>query len=130
MDTLRLVDEARFASAFSFKYSSRPGTPAADLEDHVPEETKSERLARLQERVETHRQAFNRGTIGRTVDVLLEKPGRHAGQLAGKSPYLQPVQMQGEGHAVGEVVSARITGVSTNSLFGEAVAAEPASAAA
>jgi tRNA-2-methylthio-N6-dimethylallyladenosine synthase len=118
-DTLRLVDEVRFASAFSFKYSPRPGTPAAELGDQVPEEAKAERLARLQERLETHRQAFNRGTCGRTVDVLLEKPGRHPGQLAGKSPYLQAVHLHGEHLSVGDIVPVRITGTATNSLFGE-----------
>ena len=97
----------------------------------MPDEIKADRLARLQERIEAHRQAFNRGTIGRTVDVLLEKPGRHPGQLAGKSPYLQAVQMQAGGHAVGDIVPVRITGAATNSLFGEAVgAAGPTSAAA
>jgi tRNA-2-methylthio-N6-dimethylallyladenosine synthase len=128
-DTLRLVDQVGFASAFSFKYSPRPGTPAAELADQVPEEVKSERLARLQERLETHRQAFNQGTVGRTVDVLLEKPGRYPGQLAGKSPYLQAVQMQGNGNAVGDIVAVRVTGVASNSLFGE-VDAAPATAAA
>jgi tRNA-2-methylthio-N6-dimethylallyladenosine synthase len=130
-DTLRLVDEVRFASAFSFKYSPRPGTPAADMTDQVPDAIKAERLARLQERLEAHRQAFNQGTVGRTVDVLLEKPGRHPGQLAGKSPYLQAVQLPGGGHAVGDVVAARITGVAANSLFAEAAGvAAPAPAAA
>ena len=117
--TLRVVEEVRFASAFSFKYSPRPGTPAAELEDQVPEETKAERLARLQERLEVHRQAFNRGTVGRTMDVLLEKPGRHPGQLAGKSPYLQAVQIETGRHAVGEVIPLRIVRVGSNSLFGE-----------
>jgi tRNA-2-methylthio-N6-dimethylallyladenosine synthase len=128
-DTLRLVDQVGFASAFSFKYSPRPGTPAAELADQVPEEVKSERLARLQERLETHRQAFNQGTVGRTVDVLLEKPGRYPGQLAGKSPYLQAVQMQGNGNAVGDIVAVRVTGVASNSLFGEVDAAQATAAA-
>jgi tRNA-2-methylthio-N6-dimethylallyladenosine synthase len=128
LDTMSLIEEVRFASAFSFKYSPRPGTPASELEDQVPEEVKGERLARLQDRLEVHRQAFNRGTIGRTVDVLLEKPGRHPGQLAGKSPYLQAVQMQGEGYSVGDIVPARITGAASNSLFGEAVTAASAAA--
>jgi tRNA-2-methylthio-N6-dimethylallyladenosine synthase len=129
-DTLRLVEEVRFASAFSFKYSPRPGTSAADIDDQVPEEAKAERLARLQERLEAHRQAFNRGTVGRTVDVLLEKPGRHSGQLAGKSPYLQAVHLQAEGLSVGDIVPVRITGTATNSLFGVAEGTAPASAAA
>ena len=118
-DTLRLVDEVRFASAFSFKYSPRPGTPAAELDDQVPEEAKAERLARLQERLEAHRQAFNRGTFGRIVEVLLEKPGRHPGQLAGKSPYLQAVHLEAAHLSVGDIVPVRITGAATNSLFGE-----------
>jgi tRNA-2-methylthio-N6-dimethylallyladenosine synthase len=129
-ETLRLVDEVGFASAFSFKYSPRPGTPAAELAEQVPEEVKSERLARLQERLETHRQAFNEGTVGRSVDVLLEKPGRYPGQLAGKSPYLQAVQMPGDGHAIGDIVTVRITGMAANSLFGEVDGAVSAPAAA
>jgi tRNA-2-methylthio-N6-dimethylallyladenosine synthase len=130
-DTLRLVDEVRFASAFSFKYSPRPGTPAAELDDQLPEEVKAERLARLQERLEAHRQAFNRGTVGRIVDVLLEKPGRHPGQLAGKSPYLQAVHLQAEVLSVGDIVPVLITGTATNSLVGEAEGGPaPASAAA
>jgi len=131
LDTMSLIEDVRFASAFSFKYSPRPGTPAAELEDQVPEETKAERLARLQKRLEAHRQAFNRGTVGRTVDVLLEKPGRHPGQLAGKSPYLQAVHLQAEGLSVGDVVPVRITGAGTNSLSGEIERmTAPASAAA
>ncbi|HKG77281.1 MAG TPA: tRNA (N6-isopentenyl adenosine(37)-C2)-methylthiotransferase MiaB [Beijerinckiaceae bacterium] len=117
-ETLRLVADVGFASAFSFKYSPRPGTPAADEEAQVPDEAKAERLARLQELLETQRQAFNRGTVGRTVDVLLEKPGRHPGQLAGKSPYLQAVQIEGGGQ-VGDTVPVRIVRAGSNSLFGE-----------
>jgi tRNA-2-methylthio-N6-dimethylallyladenosine synthase len=131
LDTMSLIEEVRFASAFSFKYSPRPGTPAAELEDQVPEEAKAERLARLQDRLEAHRQAFNRGTVARTVDVLLEKPGRHPGQLAGKSPYLQAVHLQAEGLSAGDVVPVRITGAGTNSLSGETLGVTaPASAAA
>ena len=117
-ETLRLVADVGFASAFSFKYSPRPGTPAADEEAQVPEEAKAERLVRLQELLESQRQAFNRGTVGRTVDVLLEKPGRHPGQLAGKSPYLQAVQIEGGGQ-VGDTVPVRIVRAGSNSLFGE-----------
>jgi tRNA-2-methylthio-N6-dimethylallyladenosine synthase len=131
-DTLRLVADIGFASAFSFKYSPRPGTSAAEIDGQVPEEEKAERLAELQALLEGQRQAFNRGTIGRTVDVLLERPGRHPGQLAGKTPYLQAVQIDGGpavgglaagglaagGPRVGDVVPVRITGQATNSLFG------------
>jgi tRNA-2-methylthio-N6-dimethylallyladenosine synthase len=119
-DTMRLVAEIGFASAFSFKYSPRPGTPGAEMPDQVPEPVKAERLARLQELLETQRQAFNRGTIGRTLDVLLEKPGRHPGQLAGKSPYLQAVQLETDRHRAGDIVSVRIVRAGSNSLFGEA----------
>ncbi len=124
-DTMRLVADIGFASAFSFKYSPRPGTPAAESEDQVPEAAKSERLARLQALLETQRQAFNHGTIGRSVSVLLEKPGRHPGQLAGKSPYLQPVQIETGAHRVGEEVAVRIVRAGSNSLFGEVL--EPGS---
>ncbi len=125
--TLRLVGDVGFASAFSFKYSPRPGTPAAESAGQVPDEVKAERLARLQELLENQRQAFNRGTVGRTLDVLLEKPGRHPGQMAGKSPYLQAVQIEG-GFSIGEIVPVRIVRAGSNSLFGEA--AGPARAAA
>ena len=118
---MRLVADIGFAGAFSFKYSPRPGTPAAELDGQVPEPVKAERLARLQDLLETQRQAFNRGTVGRTVDVLLEKPGRHPGQVAGKSPYLQPVQIEGDTSLVGEVVPVRIARAGSNSLFGERV---------
>jgi tRNA-2-methylthio-N6-dimethylallyladenosine synthase len=118
-DTLRLVAEIGFAGAFSFKYSPRPGTPAAEIGSQVPEAVKAERLARLQDLLESQRQAFNHGTVGRTLDVLLEKPGRHPGQVAGKSPYLQAVQIEGEAQRIGEVVPVRITRAGSNSLFGE-----------
>ena len=127
---MRLVADMRFASAFSFKYSPRPGTPAAEMAHQVPEPVKVERLARLQELLETQRQDFNRETVGRTVDVLMEKPGRHAGQIAGKSPYLQAVQIDGPGHLIGDVVQVRITRAGSNSLFGELAEAGPVGAAA
>jgi tRNA-2-methylthio-N6-dimethylallyladenosine synthase len=118
-DTLRLVADMGFASTFTFKYSPRPGTPAAEIKAQVPEAVKAERLARLQALVESQRQAFNHGTVGRTLDVLLEKPGRHPGQMAGKSPYLQPVQIDDDTRRIGEVVSVKIVRAGSNSLFGE-----------
>jgi tRNA-2-methylthio-N6-dimethylallyladenosine synthase len=118
-DTMRLVADVGFASSFSFKYSPRPGTPAAEMETQVPEAVKAERLARLQNLLETQRQAFNHGTVGQTLDVLLEKPGRHPGQMAGKSPYLQAVQIETDSHRIGEIVTVRITQAGSNSLFGE-----------
>ena len=117
-DTIRLVDEIGFASSYSFKYSPRPGTPAAELTAQVPRELMDERLYRLQERIEHHRQAFNTAMIGRTVEVLLERAGRYPGQLAGKSPYLQAVQIESETNRIGEIVRVEIERTSTNSLFG------------
>jgi tRNA-2-methylthio-N6-dimethylallyladenosine synthase len=88
---------------------------------------KTTRLHALQALVDRQFKGFNAATVGRTVDVLVEKPGRHPGQLGGKSPYLQAVHFEGAGAAVGEIVPVRITGTSTNSLTGERVgAAQPA----
>ena len=122
--TLNLVREVGFAQSFSFKYSARPGTPAAAESDQIPNEVKAERLARLQELLETQQQAFNRFQVGRTLGVLLERPGRHPGQLVGRSPYLQPVHMQAPAYLVGEIVAARIIGAEPNSLAGERLEAE------
>ena len=129
-DTMRLVADVGFASAFSFKYSPRPGTPGAELADRVPEPVMAERLARLQALLEAQRQAFNRATVGREVDILLEKPGRHAGQLAGKSPYLQAVQIEAGRRQIGDIVPVRIVRAGSNSLFGEAADAPALTAAA
>ncbi len=117
-DTLDLIEKIGFASTFSFKYSPRPGTPGADRADHVEEGVMKDRLLRLQTLAEAQRQAFNRSMIGRTLDVLFEKPGRHPGQLAGKSPYLQPVLVDAPIHLVGSVAAVTIAATSTNSLFG------------
>ncbi|MGX1744331.1 tRNA (N6-isopentenyl adenosine(37)-C2)-methylthiotransferase MiaB [Bosea sp. NPDC055353] len=120
-ETIRLVDEIGFASSYSFNYSPRPGTPAAELAAQVPRELMNERLYRLQARIEHHRQAFNAAMVGRTVDVLLERPGRYPGQLAGKSPYLQAVQIESETNQIGDIVRVMIERTSTNSLFGRLV---------
>lgn len=117
-DTMRLVAEVGFASSFSFKYSPRPGTPAAELEGQAPERVKADRLAALQALLEEQARAFNAATLGRTMDVLVEKPGRHLGQLAGKSPYLQAVHLDGAGLRVGDIVPVTIIGVASNSLAG------------
>jgi tRNA-2-methylthio-N6-dimethylallyladenosine synthase len=118
-ETLALAAETRFASAFSFKYSPRAGTPAADIAAQVPEAVMSDRLARLQAQLESDRQAFNRATVGQVVDLLVEKPGRHPGQLAGKSPYLQPIQVTGAEAGIGDIIRVRITAQGSNSLFAE-----------
>jgi tRNA-2-methylthio-N6-dimethylallyladenosine synthase len=116
-ETLSLVDEVRFAGAFSFKYSPRPGTPAAAMEQ-VPDEMKVARLAELQAAIDSQQAAFNAACVGETLDVLLEKLGRHPGQLTGRSPYLQPVQVTAPAGFIGRVVTVRITEVASNSLFG------------
>ncbi|CAN5208813.1 tRNA (N6-isopentenyl adenosine(37)-C2)-methylthiotransferase MiaB [soil metagenome] len=117
-ETIALVDEIGFASSYSFKYSPRPGTPAADLHEQVPAAVMDERLQRLQARIEHHRQAFNHAMVGRTVEVLLERAGRHPGQLAGKSPYLQAVQIETDANQIGDRVQVVIERAGSNSLFG------------
>jgi tRNA-2-methylthio-N6-dimethylallyladenosine synthase len=120
-DTLRLIADIRFASAYSFKYSPRPGTPAAELSEQIPLAVMDERLHRLQALVEQHRQAFNHAMVGRTVEVLLERTGRHPGQLAGKTPYMQAVQIESATLRIGDRVLALIERAGSNSLFGRAL---------
>ena len=117
-ETVTLVEDIGFAGAFSFKYSPRPGTPAAAMTDQVADEIKAERLARLQATIDNHQTAFNARTLGMMFSVLLERPGRHPGQLVGRSPYLQPVQVMAPPSRIGEIVTVRITEVAPNSLFG------------
>jgi tRNA-2-methylthio-N6-dimethylallyladenosine synthase len=117
-ETLSLVDDVGFAGAFSFMYSPRPGTPAAEMDGQVPQEEKSERLQRLQAAITRHQRRFNAGFAGRTVDVLLEKPGRLSGQLVGRSPYLQAVQVMAPVDCIGSVRRVVIDEVGSNSLFG------------
>src|SRR5271169_309094 len=131
-DTLRLVEEVGYAGAYSFKYSPRPGTPAAEREDQVEEAVKVERLSRLQAAIDRHQDAFNRACARTSFEVLFEKPGRLPGQIVGRSPYLQPVQVMAPSSLIGEIATVGITGVGSNSLFGaltSASAREPAPAA-
>jgi tRNA-2-methylthio-N6-dimethylallyladenosine synthase len=129
--TLSLVGEIGYSGAFSFKYSPRPGTPGADMTDQVEEAAKSDRLHRLQDAIDRYQAAFNRGCLGRTFSVLFERPGRHNGQLVGRSPYLQPVQIKASSSLIGEIAAVTITDVASNSLFGAlASAQEPALAGA
>jgi tRNA-2-methylthio-N6-dimethylallyladenosine synthase len=116
--TLDLAGEIGFAQAFSFKYSPRPGTPAATAPGRVPDAVKSERLAVLQQLLRQQQRAFNQACIGRVLPVLLEKPGRHAGQLVGRSPYLQSVHLTANGERVGDIVAVTISQASRNSLSG------------
>jgi len=115
--TLAIAREAGYASAFTFKYSPRPGTPAADRAAQVDEDVKTERLLRLQALISEQQASFARSLVGRRMEVLLDRPGRHAGQIAGRSPYLQPVQLVAPGAEVGDVIEAVITDVGPNSLF-------------
>jgi len=119
--TMSLVREVGHAGAFSFKYSRRPGTPASAMPGQVAEEVKDERLARLQALLVEQQQAFNEGQVGRTVDVLFEKPGRHAGQIIGRSPYLQSVHIEAPQSLIGQIAPVRIDGAGRNSLAGSAV---------
>jgi tRNA-2-methylthio-N6-dimethylallyladenosine synthase len=118
-DTLALVDEVNYAGAYTFAYSPRPGTPAADMENQVPQAESHERLLRLQSVITQQWQAFNASFVGKTVDVLLEKPGRLTGQLVGKTPYLQTVQVMARPELIGRVLPVAITGTGTNTLFGD-----------
>ncbi|MES1197603.1 MAG: tRNA (N6-isopentenyl adenosine(37)-C2)-methylthiotransferase MiaB [Pseudomonadota bacterium] len=116
--TMTLVREVGFASAFSFKYSPRPGTPAAAMLGQIEESVKAERLARLQELLSPQQRAFNESQIGRTLDVLVSGRGRKAGQKHGRTPYGQAVHFSADAAADGDIVSVRITAASQNSLTG------------
>src|SRR6516162_10369811 len=118
--TLDLVNEIGFAQAFSFKYSRRPGTPAASARGQVPESVKSHRLDVLQRLLKRQQRHFNDACVGQVLPVLLEKPGRHDGQLVGRSPYLQSVHVAAPA-GLGEIVPVLISGASTNSIAGSLV---------
>jgi tRNA-2-methylthio-N6-dimethylallyladenosine synthase len=118
-DTLKIVEQVRYAQCYSFKYSPRPGTPAADMDGQVPAAVMDERLARLQAAINRHQADFNAATVGRTTDILLERKGRHPGQLIGKSPWLQSVVVTAPDLAVGDMIEVDITSAGPNSLAGE-----------
>ncbi|MEM1298474.1 MAG: tRNA (N6-isopentenyl adenosine(37)-C2)-methylthiotransferase MiaB [Pseudomonadota bacterium] len=117
-DTMALVREVTYAQAYSFKYSTRPGTPAAGNKAQVPEDEKSDRLARLQALLTEQQTAFQKAQIGKTLPVLIEKPGRMDGQMIGRSPYLQAVHMDASPDLTGRIVDVAITGAAPNSLAG------------
>jgi tRNA-2-methylthio-N6-dimethylallyladenosine synthase len=120
--TLRLVAETRYASAFSFKYSRRPGTPAAAMPGQVPEPVKEERLARLQALLNDQQAAFNQACVGRALPVLFERAGRRPGQVVGRSPYLQPVHITAPESLIGEIRAVEIKDAGRGSLTGALVA--------
>jgi len=119
--TLSLVEEIGYAAAYSFKYSPRPGTPAADMPGHVPDAIQTERLVRLQQAIDRHQAAFNQDCVGRSVDVLFEKAGRYPGQIVGRSPYLQPVHVTAASDLMGEIRRVAVTGLDSYSFFGNLV---------
>jgi tRNA-2-methylthio-N6-dimethylallyladenosine synthase len=123
-DTLRIVDEVGYASAFSFKYSPRPGTPAATMAQ-VPEPVKAERLARLQAAINAAQARFNASRVGMTAAVLFERTGRREGQIVGRSPWLSPVQVDGDAGMIGSIWLVTITAMGTNSLFGALAGPRP-----
>ncbi len=116
--TLELVRATRFAQAFSFKYSARPGTPAADMAGQVPDAVARMRLLTLQALIDSHARAFVQGTIGRKLPVLFERKGRKPGQIAGRSPYHQPVHGDGPERLIGQIVEVDIVAGGPNSLTG------------
>jgi len=120
-DTMQLVREVGHAQAYSFKYSPRPGTPAADMAEQIPMEIMDERLQRLQAQIVADQTAFNRNTVGRSCDVLLERTGKLPGQLIGKSPWLQSVHVLAPDLSIGNIVTVQITDSGPLSLKGEPV---------
>ena len=116
--TLRLVTEVGYAQAYSFKFSPRPGTPAAALEPQVPDHVKAERLATLQALLDAQQAAFNQASVGRTLPVLLEAKGRKPGQLTGRSPAMQAVHLEAPERLLGRIVETRILAAGPNSLSG------------
>lgn len=119
-DTLRLIDDIQYAQAFSFKYSPRPGTPAATAEQ-IDDDVKVERLARVQQALAKSQAAFQQTCVGQTMPVLLDRPGKFDGQMMGRSPYLQNVHLKADTAQRGQIVPVRITEAHRNSLGGEQV---------
>jgi tRNA-2-methylthio-N6-dimethylallyladenosine synthase len=116
-ETLKIVKAVNYAQAYSFKYSPRPGTPAAEMDGQVPEQVKDERLQRLQALINEQQLAFNRGAVGMRTSVLLERSGKKPGQWIGKSPWLQSVHLE-TAAAIGEIVEVEIVAAGPNSLAG------------
>jgi tRNA-2-methylthio-N6-dimethylallyladenosine synthase len=116
-DTLKIVDAVRYAACFSFKYSPRPGTPAATLENPVAPEVMADRLQRLQARLAHHQYAFNQASVGKRCQVLVERKGRHPGQWLGKSPWLQSVWFEAPA-AIGDLIELELAEAGPNSLKG------------
>lgn len=118
--TMKLVQEVGYSSAYSFKYSPRPGTPGATMKGHIEEKVKDERLQRLQALILDQQHQFLQSKIGQRIEVLVEKVGRHEGQMVGRSPWLLPVAVSTNAK-IGEIIAADVTDASSNSLLGRAV---------
>jgi tRNA-2-methylthio-N6-dimethylallyladenosine synthase len=116
--TLALLEEVGFAQAYTFKYSPRPGTPAAAMEQ-LPEDVKNQRLQRVLQVVDASQTAFNASCVGSVLPVLLERPGRHPGQLVGRSPFMQSVHVGADSSFSGQVVEVAILAAGANSLTGK-----------
>jgi len=125
--TLALVTQIGYAGAYSFKYSPRPGTPAAEMREMVSAEEMDERLVRLQELIDSQQSAFNRATIGNIVDVLFERSARNPGQIVGRTAYLQPAHVMASEEIIGQVLPVRIDSLERYSLLGELAAGQLAS---
>jgi tRNA-2-methylthio-N6-dimethylallyladenosine synthase len=117
--TLSVLEEVGFAQAYAFKYSPRPGTPAAGMDEQLPDEVKDSRLQRVLAAVDRSQTAFNSACVGRAVPVLLERPGRHPGQLVGRSPYMQVVHLSAPPSLCGHVAEVEIVAAGVNSLSGK-----------
>jgi len=115
--TLQMVDAVRYASAYSFKYSPRPGTPAASMEDQIPRDIMDDRLQRLQARITEHSLAFNRSKVGCDTQVLIERRGKLPGQMIGKSPWLQSVHVETAAQ-LGDMLDVTLVAASASSLSG------------
>jgi tRNA-2-methylthio-N6-dimethylallyladenosine synthase len=118
-ETLQIVRDANYSQAFSFKYSPRPGTPAAVMDEQIAPEVMDERLQRLQALLNEQQYAFNQQTVGRTTDILLERKGKLDGQLIGKTPWLQSVHIISPDLEIGDLVEVEITQAGPNSLTGQ-----------
>ncbi|MCO6391505.1 tRNA (N6-isopentenyl adenosine(37)-C2)-methylthiotransferase MiaB [Aliihoeflea aestuarii] len=119
--TMKLVRDVGYAQAFSFKYSPRPGTPGADMKFHVEERVKDERLQELQALLTNQLETFTQSRVGMEMDALIEKPGRQAGQIVGRSPWLQPVILDESVGRIGDIVRVKVLSAGRNSLFAEPV---------
>lgn len=119
--TLDIVNRVKYIQAFSFKYSKRPGTPAAVMENQVEEKVKKQRLQILQDLLFDYQTKFNENSVGKVMSVLFENKGRHKGQLTGRTPYMQNLYAEADNSLINKIVEVRVSGASTNSLSGEVI---------